>query len=72
MLKKCELRVYYLEVIAYSELKTMNVSSGIEMTQRESYLSDAEFEKVLGMTKEAFGKLVLWKKQAAKKKVGLF
>lgn len=60
------------KVIAYAELQTMDASAGIDMTRKESYLSDAEFTKVFGVTKEAFGDMALWKKQAAKKKVGLF
>lgn len=60
------------KVIAYDELKGMDASTGVDMTQKESYLSDAEFRSVFEMTKDEFGKMALWKKQAAKKKVGLF
>ena len=60
------------KVVPYTELQTMDAASGLEMTQKESYLTDTEFKAVFGLDKEEFGKLALWKKQAAKKKVGLF
>ena len=50
----------------------MDATSGLEMTQKESYLSEDEFKEIFGVVREEFGKLALWKKQAAKKKVGLF
>jgi hypothetical protein len=42
----------YAEVISYADLQTMEASAGIEMTQKESYLSDGEFKQVMGMTME--------------------
>ena len=36
------------KVIAYAELRTMVAGSGLDMTQRESYLSDAEFKEISG------------------------
>lgn len=38
----------------------------------QAYLSDAEFESVLGMTKEAFNAQPKWKRDMQKKKVDLF
>lgn len=38
----------------------------------QAYLSDEEFESVLGMTKEAFYKVPKWKQDVHKKKVDLF
>lgn len=38
----------------------------------QAYLSDEEFETVLGMTKDAFYKLPKWKQDMTKKKVDLF
>lgn len=38
----------------------------------QAYLSDEEFERVLGMTKEAFYKLPKWKQDMNKKKADLF
>lgn len=45
---------------------------GLDPKQKELYLSDASFEAVFGMNKEAWGKLAQWKKTAAKKKHKLF
>lgn len=39
---------------------------------QEEYLSAAAFEKVFGMSKEAFAALPAWKRLDAKKKHGLF
>mmetsp|Transcript_169401 Transcript_169401/g.411843 ORF Transcript_169401/g.411843 Transcript_169401/m.411843 type:complete len:90 (-) Transcript_169401:98-367(-) len=39
---------------------------------KETYLSDAEFQEVFKMDKAAFEKLPKWKRQDAKKKVGIF
>lgn len=45
---------------------------GIKGDAKEFYLADAEFEAVLGMTKEAWGELKMWKRENKKKEVGLF
>jgi hypothetical protein len=45
--------------------------SWLSATQEE-YLSAAAFEKVFGMSKEAFAALPAWKRLDAKKKHGLF
>lgn len=45
---------------------------GIDLTNKESYLSDAEFREVMGTTKDEFAKLPKWKQQAKKKEVKLF
>lgn len=45
---------------------------GVSEKERETYLSDEEFQTIFGMNKEAFGKDAKWKKDAAKKKHGLF
>mmetsp|Transcript_13411 Transcript_13411/g.27367 ORF Transcript_13411/g.27367 Transcript_13411/m.27367 type:complete len:182 (+) Transcript_13411:170-715(+) len=45
---------------------------GVDVKNREKYLSDAEFEKVLGFTKEEWGKLDRYKKIEHKKKTLLF
>ena len=39
---------------------------------RESFLSDADFEQTLGMSRESFHALPLWRRQQRKKQVGLF
>ncbi|GLE08718.1 hypothetical protein PINS_up020081 [Pythium insidiosum] len=45
---------------------------GIDITARESYLSDAEFLKVMGHSKDEFYKLPKWRQQSKKKEVNLF
>nr|XP_018677162.1 PREDICTED: uncharacterized protein LOC108951158 [Musa acuminata subsp. malaccensis] len=40
--------------------KSTNPVRGIDYKQREAYLSEAEFQKVLGMTKEAFYRQPKW------------
>merc|ERR1712038_1186004 len=50
----------------YEEVKSMNVPN------KEAYLSDDEFQKVMGMNKEAFYKLRPWKQKNIKRAKGLF
>ncbi|KAG6471279.1 hypothetical protein ZIOFF_072390 [Zingiber officinale] len=59
---------------SYERLKTKssNPVHGIDYKQREAYLSDAEFETVLGMTKEAFYRQPKWKQDMQKRKLDLF
>lgn len=45
---------------------------GVDPAKRESYLSDAEFEQVLGMSKAAFGELKGWKQANLRKQHLLF
>jgi len=47
-------------------------AKGIDPARRETYLSDAEFQATLGMSKADFEKLPKWKKDGEKKKHGLF
>ena len=54
------------------ELAAMDGSSGIDMERKESYLSAGEFVEVFGMERNVFDAMPLWKRQAAKKKAGLF
>ncbi|XP_074582400.1 villin-2-like isoform X2 [Curcuma longa] len=58
----------------YECLKTKSSDPvrGIDYKRREAYLSDAEFESVLGMTKETFYQQPKWKQDLLKKKVDLF
>jgi len=44
----------------------------IVVHKKEQYLSDEDFKKVFGLTKEKFNLLPKWKKQAKKKEVYLF
>lgn len=59
---------------SYDQLKAKseNPVTGIDFKRREAYLSDEEFQTVLGMTKDAFYKLPKWKQDMTKKKVDLF
>ncbi|XP_072995561.1 villin-2-like [Typha latifolia] len=58
----------------YEQLKakSSNPVSGIDYKRREAYLSDAEFETVFGLTKEAFYRQPKWKQDMQKRKVDLF
>ena len=55
----------------YAELKGQ-FPEGVKGDSKEWYLSDAEFETVMGMDKAKYGELKKWKQQDIKKKVGLF
>eukprot|EP01065_Artemidia_motanka_P046160 TRINITY_DN6931_c0_g1_i1.p1 TRINITY_DN6931_c0_g1~~TRINITY_DN6931_c0_g1_i1.p1 ORF type:complete len:1608 (+),score=506.56 TRINITY_DN6931_c0_g1_i1:61-4824(+) len=44
----------------------------IDVTSREAYLADEDFEQVFGMTRAAFGSLSIWKQQKLKHKYDLF
>ncbi|KAL4205132.1 hypothetical protein AMTRI_Chr01g135740 [Amborella trichopoda] len=52
--------------------KSTNPATGIDYKRREAYLSDAEFQSVLGMAKEAFYQQPKWKQDMQKRKVDLF
>lgn len=60
------------KTFSYEELKALRVDSGIDMTHKEAYLSDAEFEKVFGKDRAAFQALPAWRQQMAKKDKGLW
>ncbi|XP_057426776.1 villin-3-like isoform X2 [Lotus japonicus] len=59
---------------SYDQLKTTSGKNvpGIDLKRREAYLSDEEFETVIGMVKDAFYKLPKWKQDLLKKKFELF
>ncbi|KAF9593278.1 hypothetical protein IFM89_021034 [Coptis chinensis] len=61
-------------IFTYDQLKTKstNPASGIDLKRREAYLSDEEFQSVMGMPKEAFYVQPRWKQDMQKKKVDLF
>ncbi|ETL43532.1 hypothetical protein F441_06171 [Phytophthora nicotianae CJ01A1] len=58
------------ETFSYEELKAG--VEGIDIARKESYLTDAEFQTVMEMSKDEFEKLPKWKQQAKKKEVNLF
>uniref|UniRef100_A0A4W6DBP7 Villin like n=1 Tax=Lates calcarifer TaxID=8187 RepID=A0A4W6DBP7_LATCA len=45
---------------------------GVDPSQREEYLSDADFENLLGTTRPDFQRLPKWRQNDLKKKAGLF
>ncbi|XAR69466.1 hypothetical protein NMG60_11001055 [Bertholletia excelsa] len=61
-------------MFSYEQLRAHsgNPVTGIDFERREAYLSDEEFQAVLGMTKGAFYKLPKWKQDMHKKKYDLF
>jgi len=59
-------------VIDIGLLKTMREDSGIDLTAKESYLSDAQFKDALGCSRADYAKLPKWKQADAKKKAGIF
>lgn len=56
---------------SYETLKS-GIPDGVDPANKETYLSDAEFLTVIGVSKADFAKQPGWKKQAKKKEVGLF
>ena len=55
------------------DLKSNNFPEGaVDVTCKETFLSDADFQTVFGMDKATFDAQAKWKRDAAKKKVGLF
>uniref|UniRef100_A0A1D1Z314 Villin-2 n=1 Tax=Anthurium amnicola TaxID=1678845 RepID=A0A1D1Z314_9ARAE len=52
--------------------KSTNPAKGIDYKRREAYLSDVEFQTVLGMTKDAFYRQPKWKQDMQKRKFDLF
>jgi len=57
--------------VDYAELAKGNVP-GVDPTKKEQYLSDAEFEKVLGSPRGEFNAMKPWKQNQIKKAKGLF
>lgn len=46
--------------------------AGVDPSQREDYLSDVDFENILGTTRADFRRLPKWRQNDLKKKAGLF
>jgi advillin len=59
-------------VMAYADLKGNQKHDGVKYGMREMYLSDAEFEEVFKMKKEAYQKLGQGRKNDLKKRFNLF
>lgn len=62
------------KTFSYERLKAKSRKPviGIDYKRREAYLSDEDFQTVLGMTKEAFYQQPKWKQDMQKRKVDLF
>ena len=58
---------------SYEELKAdVNLPNAVDRKRKERYLSDDEFERVLGSSRKEFAALRPWKQQALKKAAGLY
>lgn len=69
---------YSYEVLTKGEKKDGEFTNpptwpeGLDLTQKEAYLADDEFESLFGMAREDFTKLPKWKQLNQKKKLKLF
>ncbi|KAA8549393.1 hypothetical protein F0562_001077 [Nyssa sinensis] len=63
-----------LLIYPYERLKVVSNDpvTGINVTKREAYLSEQEFEKIFGMSKRAFYELPKWKQNKLKVSLHLF
>jgi len=68
---KDEKQKYYSNY-SYDELKRKFPPEGVDVTKREAYLTDEDFETVFGISKEQFYALPTWKRNDRKKAVQLF
>jgi len=59
-------------VLPFSALKRGSKFPGIDVTNREKYLSDEEFVRVLGVSREVFSEYCKMDRIEVKKRVGLF
>ena len=62
----------YTREYSWAELTAKDKPKGLDNTQLESYLSDAEFKDHFGMTKDEFWKMPVWKQTQKKKQIGFF
>ncbi|KAL6076347.1 regulation of actin filament depolymerization [Balamuthia mandrillaris] len=62
----------YDQTYSYEQLKSGDYPASVDESKKESYLSDAEFQKLFGMDKAAFYKQPAWKITQDKKKLKLF
>lgn len=56
----------------YDELLKLRLEDGIDPTVREQYLTEEEFDKVFGMSRDKFNNMPKWRQVDAKKRVKLF
>ena len=60
------------KVYPYVTLTCNDLPSDVDPSKKETYLSDAEFEKKFGMDRPAFESSPNWRQTVLKKKLGLF
>mmetsp|Transcript_79841 Transcript_79841/g.124511 ORF Transcript_79841/g.124511 Transcript_79841/m.124511 type:complete len:305 (+) Transcript_79841:55-969(+) len=57
---------------SYEEITSDKRPAGVDPTKKEAYLSDAEFQTVMGCSKAEFSQMPKWKQQNLKKSKKLF
>lgn len=60
------------DFFSYAELTGEELPEDLDMTRREAYLSDSEFESIFGISKVEFNSSPKWKQEVLKKKHKLF
>lgn len=53
-------------------MQNMKSDSGIDVTRKEDYLSDAEFTAAMGMSRSEFKGMAAWRKKQKKQAAGIF
>ena len=62
-----------LHALTHSRTHSLTqIPAGADPTKKESCLSDADFEKLLGSPRAEFEQMKPWKQQQLKKAAGLF
>lgn len=61
-----------VDFVSYEQLQELRLEDGLDVSRKEEYLADAEFETVFGMDKAEFRAMPAWKRINAKKSKGLF
>ena len=51
---------------------TAKIPGGVDLSRKEAYLSDSDFQLAFGMDKKCFYALPKWKQGNAKKKASLY
>lgn len=60
------------DFVPYAKLVKLRVEDGIDATRKEDYLSEEDFQRVMGMGRDAFTALPKWRKDSMKKAKFLF
>ncbi|KAJ3427674.1 villin [Anaeramoeba flamelloides] len=67
-----DVKMYDKKVYSYAILTKRPLPMGVKVMELETYLSDEEFKKYMGITRDQYKKLPNWKKKNLKKKAKLF